>query len=372
MKKTKQYLIKVFVNMRINRISKLYNNKVERIILEESPVVNHEIVKLHIQKWEALFKRKINPKWLIWYSTCSGNASPDFVPESIYYSMVEPILNDPQFSISYEDKNFYDMFYPDGLFPEAILRKIDGSFYDHDYVLKIINNDKNLFRILNVTDRLIVKPSLESGGGMDVKIFNLQGKYFVNKDDEILTLEYLDNNYGNNFIIQKVICQHPFLSQFNKTSVNTIKVLTYRSPKTKDIQILHLILRVGSIGQYIDNSRAGGVSVGVNSDGKLNDFAILKDGRKFEKIHSVDLKENTYEIPFIDSIKQVAISIAEKNIHQRLIGLDLTIDNLNQIRCIEVNILGNEINFFQLNNGILFGKFTDEVIEFCISNKDKL
>lgn len=372
MNKSKEYLIKVLVNQRINRISKKYDKSVGHIDLEESPGVNHEIVKMHQQKWGVLFKRKINLKWLHWYSSFSGIKSPDFVPESIYYSMIEPILNDQEFSKSYADKNFYDMIYPDGLFPATILRNIDDSFYDNNYVLKNINDDKNLFKILHVADQLVVKPSLESGGSTDVQIFFLKERYFVNKDNEILTLKYLDTYYRNNYIIQEVICQHPFLSQFNKTSLNTIKAFTYRSSKTDRAQVLHLTLRVGAKGQYVDSPSNGGHSIGINSDGRLNNFAISKNGKKFEVINGIDLKENTLKIPFIDSVKQTAVLIAKRNIHHRLLGLDFAIDNLNNVRCIEVNILGNGINSFQLNNGTLFGEFTDEVIEFCLSHKDRL
>jgi hypothetical protein len=70
-------------------------------------------------------------------------------------------------------------------------------------------------------------------------------------------------------------------------------------------------------------------------------------------------------------MEALAKEIASKNIHSRILGLDLCIDNKENVRCIEVNNFGNEINFFQLNNGPLFGRFSDEVNAYvkCSLNK---
>lgn len=326
------------------------------------------IILEHKKKWKAIYKGQINLKWLAWYSSCSLLESPDFVPESIYYSIIEPLLNKPEFSIAFSDKNFYDKFYPEGLFPDVLIRNIDGDFFSKNY--EPLNNlgEKNLKNYLQNEKEIIIKPSVETGGGQNVKLFIVENGKIKNNNGETVSLELIKKTFKENFIIQRVLKQHSFFSQFNKSSINTIRALTFRNPSTNTIEILHLILRIGTPGQFVDNSRAGGFSVGINSQGVLNHFAVKKDGEKYYQINEFDLTQNL-TIPFFEELMKTAIFIASKNIHHRLLGLDLTIDQENKIRCIEVNNTGNEINFYQLNNGPLFGKFTDEVIAFCEENK---
>lgn len=372
MERIRKFLIKNLVKIRNKRVSHLLNHKVNKISLTESYKLDREVVKLHRQKWGEIYNRKINPKWQLWYAYSTGNISPDFVPESIYYTIIEPILNNEELGRPYSDKNFYDLFYPEELFPETILRNIDGLFLTKDYTPISITDDESILAFLHGIDQFVVKPSIDSGGGDNIKFFGLNNGNYINSEGEILTFKKLNQYFKKDYLIQTALHQHPFLAQFNKTSVNTIKVLTYRSPVTNIIKILHFILRIGAKDQRVDNSRAGGFSIGVCDDGKLNKYAFTKDGKKFTKINDVNLEANKLIIPYFARIKMTAIAIAERNIHHRLLGLDMTIDNENNIRCIEVNNYGHEINFYQLNNGTLFGEFTDEVIEYCKNNMGRL
>lgn len=368
----KKRFVKLLINRRINHISKQLVKKISSINLDDNAPLDPQIVALHEQKWGRIFSGKINLGWLKWYTQKTGINSPDFIPENIFYTTVEPILNNSRFAVSYSDKNFYDLVYPEGLFPEIIIRNIDGLYYKKDFSSLYINSDSELNALLSPIDRVFVKPAMESGGGRDVELFILKEGNFVNKAGQILTFQHLNNVYNQNFIIQKALQQHSFLEQFNLTSLNTMRVLTYRSPYTNLVNVLQVVLRVGAKDQFLDNSRAGGFSIGINSEGMLNKFAYRKDGSIFEKVNEVNLSDNEFIIPFFDKIQLTAKSIAERNIHHRMLALDMAIDNKNNIRCVEVNNKSNEINFHQLNNGPLFGDFTDEVISYCETNKENL
>jgi hypothetical protein len=41
------------------------------------------------------------------------------------------------------------------------------------------------------------------------------------------------------------------------------------------------------------------------------------------------------------------------------------VDITNQVKLIEINNNNNEINFYQMNRGPLFGKYTQEIINYC-------
>jgi hypothetical protein len=50
------------------------------------------------------------------------------------------------------------------------------------------------------------------------------------------------------------------------------------------------------------------------------------------------------------------------------LGFDVCLDHNGDIKLLEVNNMNNEINFYQMNNGPLFGLFTDEVLRFLTTN----
>ena len=372
MENIKKQLIKLFVNRRIKRISKHFIKKINSIEIDTNFLLDSEIIKTHKQKWSRIFREKIHLRWLQLYSESTKINSPDFVPENIFYSIIEPIFNEQNFSLGYSDKNFYDLFYPSGLFPETILRNIDGAYFDNAYHPVIITNDNQLVDVLSGNDMIIIKPSLESNGGKDVELFTFKDQVFIDNTGQILTFQNLQNFYKQNFIIQKCLEQHPFLEQFNKTSLNTIRVLTYRSPVTNNIHIIQCFMRVGAKNQHIDNISRGGYGIGVNSKGVLNNYAIKKGNKRYYNINEINLLDNQFIIPYFDKIHETAKKIARMNIHHKILSLDITIDKINNIRCIEVNNDSNEINTCQLNNGTLFGEFTDEVISYCESNIHKL
>ncbi|MBS1525474.1 MAG: hypothetical protein JST19_07485, partial [Bacteroidetes bacterium] len=129
---------------------------------------------------------------------------------------------------------------------------------------------------------------------------------------------------------------------------------------------------VGAKDQFLDNSKAGGYSIGMNNTGKLNKFATRKDGSKYDRVNDVALAGNDFTIPYFDKIVSASKMIAGKNIHHLMLAMDMSIDEEGNIRCIEINNRSNEINFHQLNNGPLFGEFTDEVIAYCEKHTENL
>lgn len=370
MKKIKKLIRKALVKNQVRNNKKKYERKIEKLNKGFSGRKKNKMYKDHLEKWRR-FDKYLTGEWLAAYSRVNGNYSPDYVPESIYYSYLEPILNDYEHCISYSDKNFYDLMYREELFPSTLIRNIDQSYYDRDYK-PVSSFDDHLNNLKSDHAEIILKPSIESGGGVNVMLFKLKDdKYLCSDKKDILDEVFLDSKYKSNFVIQEKLNSHPDLSKFNPSSVNTIRVLTYRSVVTNEIIILNSVLRVGGEGAVVDNSRAGGVAIGVDSNGRLNSFATDKNGMKAMQLNDHDLSDD-YCIPSFDEILQLSKTIARKNIHHRLLGLDMVVLDNNEVKCIEVNNKGNEINFFQFNNGPLFNEYTDEIIEHCSKNLSKL
>jgi len=365
----KQYL----VQRRASLITKGYNNKITSLQPKLPDFLSKEEEQIYIQYWSKIVNHKIKSDWLRFYSNSLGYTDSKLVPESAYYTFIEPILNNALFNSAYADKNIYDIMYPEGLFPKTIIRCINGNYFDHAYK-PLTLDDAALTNILKSYSKVIVKPSIDTGGGQMVDLYLKNGMKWIKEKDQTnhLNMKCLKSLATKDFLIQTVSDQCNFTKKFNPSSLNTLRILTYRSVKTEKVYVLQRILRVGAEGEAVDNSRAGGVAIGVNHKGLLNKYGTFKNGSKTNVINGrIDLNEEHY-FPSIKSIEQKAIEIAEKNIHHRILGLDMFLDNKNKVRCIEVNNFGNEISFFQLNNGPLFNEHFTEIIDYCCANRSKM
>lgn len=156
--------------------------------------------------------------------------------------------------------------------PRTLLRNINGIYYDENY--NELDKDKiDIVSMFCSFDKLIVKPSIDSSSGRNILFFdkNIDG-LFVNKGSgETLSIPFLTTFFGKNFLVQEVLKQSPFMSQFCKTSVNTLRVQIYRSVKNSEIVIPNVIMRIGKSGSLVDNAHAGGCFVGVGTDGMIHD-----------------------------------------------------------------------------------------------------
>ena len=144
------------------------------------------------------------------------------------------------------------------------------------------------------------------------------------------------------YVIQEVVEQHPDLSSLNPTSLNTMRIDTFRAPREK-AEILSGFLRVGGKDSNVDNISAGGVLVGINlADGVLREKAINKfHGNK--KIGTFKLNPLTgipfegYKIPFFHEVKKIVIQAAEW-IPSALVGWDVAVSCSGPV-LIEANVL---------------------------------
>jgi len=112
----------------------------------------------------------------------------------------------------------------------------------------------------------------DSNGECGEGIFALQrrkGVLYVNKKET--TIEEINSRINPclSFIVQERISQHPALNKIYDKSINTIRLETVINPKTKEIEILPPLLRVGTSGHNVDNWAMGGLAIGIDEKGCL-------------------------------------------------------------------------------------------------------
>ncbi|MBE0675850.1 MAG: hypothetical protein IH591_14415 [Bacteroidales bacterium] len=325
-----------------------------------------ELRERHLQLWKG-YRKSINLDWLDVYTVVSGRQDHRYVPEDIYYTEIEPRLNNKVFSKAWTDKNSYDLFLGGRVkMPEVVLRCINGVLYTPDFRPAGRPGEYRAFPPAYEGRKLIIKPTMDSGGGKAVRVISCSGEgvELNPRVQGVTTLPQLFGLYGGNFIIQKYIDQHPWFARFNESSLNTVRVLTYRSIRNEEPVVLHRLLRAGRPGSVVDNQASGGIACAINADGRLMSFGVDKAGGRHKGTASIDFSEAGV-VPFMEEITAASLEVASCYRYSRLLGLDFAVSDGGEVILIEVNDSNNEINFFQMSSGPLFGSFTEEVASSC-------
>ena len=235
--------------------------------------------------------------------------------------------------------------------PETIIRKIGIQILNNNYE-KISPEDA--MKLILSEDEVICKPTLETGSGRDIR--------FWTTDKDMNEIEnFLKDFSQQDYIVQKIIKQHPKLEAIHKSSVNTIRICSILMED--GVYILSSCMRMGVGSARVDNVTAGGISCGINKDGILDKYAYAYySGEKFEK-HPQGIVFDGYSIPSYDKAVALVKRAHPVISHFRLVSWDIAINDKGEPVLIEPNMRKGGINLHQFSNGPLFGDLTDRVME---------
>lgn len=298
---------------------------------------------------------------------------PNIVPECLSHACIEPVLNPVEYRAYYEDKNTYDRIFPPGTAPETVLRCLNGMIYDRHYRPIPALTDDSLLERCAKHEGVIVKPTVDSGSGRGVLLFRRRNTGFVHSGNGNISLSvgFLRENCGTNFIIQQQLRQSPYLAQFNASSVNTLRLLVYRSVVDETIHVINAVLRVGKKGSHLDNAHAGGVFLGIDPEGRLTRFCCNEFGEVCDRVNDVRLDQHELRIPDFSEIKRYVSETFRHVLHHRCLSVDLAIDSQHRPVVIEFNLRSLSTWLWQFTSSACFGDFTDEIIDHCVAHRSE-
>lgn len=297
--------------------------------------------------WKRINK-KINTDTVELVKSLTGRYNRLIVPEELFVLNIEPFLN-PRKEVAFlENKNIYNKWFGQGLFPKDYFHKINGKFYTPDF--NTIENIQDFIKSITITYPIVCKPSCDTYGGTGVK--------FVSNQQELTSLL----EAYSNFIVQEKISQSNLINSLNEGSINTIRVCLLRRPINGEIVVLNSSIRMG-VGGSLDNETAGGIVCNINEQGVLNKYAVDKNAYKFLSHPDSKVVFENYKVPYYDELLKTSKAIATKIVTANLFSLDMCLDSENKWRCIEVNLLGQTIRFSQYAGNPFFREYTDEIIE---------
>ncbi len=334
------------------------NNIKKKLQQCEVTPLSQEQKKEIIAYWEKLIGKEIPTYWHEYFYSRNEIYSVKYVPTCVYHSEIVYRLNYRPLAIAYADKNFYDSYFSDILRPRTLVRNINGYFYNDK---KPISKEEALDICKDRKD-MVIKPSLMGRWGRSVKIFSSIGG-FVNEKESVSDVL---NEYGKNYIIQEKVIQHEGMSKLNPTSLNTIRVLSYRHQE--EVFILYAVVRIGRKGKLVDNETAGGINADINiDDGKIRNCAYGTPSEK--QIFNTDVGTILKDFPIPSFDKVLALA---KDLHLRLpyfniIGWDFCIDSFGNPMMIEWN---KAPDLSQTAHGPAFGDMTEDIVKFAMKQND--
>ncbi|MGN0836489.1 MAG: sugar-transfer associated ATP-grasp domain-containing protein, partial [Akkermansia sp.] len=158
------------------------------------------------------------------------------------------------------------------------------------------------------------------------------------------------------------LAQHAELSRLNESSLNTMRVTTYRDINKR----LHWLpqgtfIRYGAPGAVRDNVAAGGDMSKVYPDGSVDDRIF-----HFRSMEIGSLRErgiSSLSIPHFERVPQFALQLHERLPYFDLIGWDITLDAAGEPTFVEFNFQTG-VEAPQMLGGPFFDEsFLEEVVE---------
>lgn len=308
--------------------------------------------------WHGLTGMKSPTYWHEYFYSRNGQFSLQYVPTCLYHYKILYHLNFRPFTMAYIDKCLFDWYFPDVHRPQTVIRNINGYFYDDK---KAITKEEALERCQELKD-VVVKPSLIGKWGRGVKLFSVENG--IVSDGE--PISQLLEGYDKNYIIQQKVEQHEALSRLNPTSLNTIRVLSYR--QGDEVFVLYAVVRIGRKGKTVDNESAGGINADIDlATGKIRKCAYGTPAEKQIMTTDVGTVLDGFQLP---SVPEVLATV--KELHRRLpyfnlVGWDFGIEKDGKPVMIEWN---RAPDLSQTAHGPAFGEMTEEIVHFAQTQPD--
>ena len=307
--------------------------------------------------YKELLNIDIPTEWHEYFYKRTGIFSPKYIPTSLYYTDIIGKANQMQFERAYSDKNITEKLLTGIRQPKTVLRNMNGYFYVNDQAV-----DRPLAeQVCRNIDDVIIKPTFQSHGDGVRKFYVKDGVTSIDGK----TIGELFDVYGSNFVVQRVVHQHERMSALNPSSVNTLRILTYRSGM--EVLVLYSVIRIGRQGWDIDNETAGGISTKIDSNGCLCKYAYGAPGNDMIETTDTGVVLDGYQIPSfgkaLDAVKLLHLQLP----YFDLIGWDICIDVDGEPVLIEWNVWPE---LSQSANGPAFGDYTERVLKEIWNRKN--
>ena len=278
-----------------------------------------------------------------YYKAMTGIESDLYIPQTFLFYYLIPFLNKASY---HQDKNMFRKILGNKgrinyIMPLQIVYNMEGVYYSGDN--EACSIDEAVKLIMNYPKDIIVKPTTHTTWGNGIIRLNCKGKTEEG-------IRELFKQYKKNFSFEERIVQHEDLATFNESSLNTIRVVTYRK-LSGEIKYLYALQRFGGKGSVVDNASSGGGFVALSEDGVVD-----RTIKKYKSLKTEELPQSVISrIPYFHKIKETAVYLHSKVPDLNYIGWDMSITQEGIPVLIEFNSRP-AVEIKQISSGPVFSK----------------
>jgi hypothetical protein len=314
---------------------------------------------------QAYFKkyvgRNVKTYWHQYLYSRNGIFSVKYIPANLYFSNIIWRLNNYRFGPAYADKGFYDTLFSDVNRPTTFIKNINGFYYEANKPI----TQKEALSICSDLQGAVIKPTLFGHWGKGVELFHSEQGFIPELN---ISVEDLFTKYNKDFIIQNKLIQHSNLAKLNPTSVNTIRVLSYRN--YEETKILYAVIRIGRKGKTVDNETAGGIKADIDLvTGRIIGPAFGNTTEKNLLHTDSGVELDKYLLPSFPQVLDFVKDLHSRLPYFKLIGWDISVDSNGNPVMIEWN---RSAELSQVAHGPAFGEYTDEILEAAFKEHNSL
>ena len=352
-----RYVRSLIQKIRVSRVRKRWLQEENKMsIIRHLPPLNRIELKQIRQTWGGIpFSTRHLQSYRL-YKAVRGFDSR-FLPMPLYDPSIIRVFNPKEDAAVFVNKGLFERLFSELKQPQCFFKRINSNFYVQGYQVADLDYIIDYWTTLG---SFVIKPSKNSHGGVGVRVFNRH----ITKDEAILLIQ----EYKDDFLVQEVVRQHDETSVFNKTSINTIRIISlYLNGR---VSILRSSLRIGLPGSVVDNAGAGGIMVGLDEYGRLFDFGITQT---FEKIWLTanGIEFSGRRVTAFPKIRKIVIeNHAFLYPTLGMVAWDFAVGADGSPIFLEGNTKVPGIFWIQFCTGPIFGERTQEVVNYCKSNND--
>lgn len=290
-----------------------------------------------------------------YFTGVSGKFYASYIPQDVYVGYIDPFFNDIIAAKYYDNKTNYGALFHGIPQPETIMKRVNGIWLD--------GSDKPvaLDDRIAVDTGCFVKEAQTSAGGEGVTYIP-KGEFSFQKVLDIT------KRYETDIIVQEELIQHEDIARLHQSSLNTLRIYSVLSKKGV-ATIYSAVVRMGAGNAKLDNYSAGGLTCGIQPDGRLRKYGYNKKFEKMERHPTSKVVFEGYVIPnyqgAVELIKKAHPMVA----HFRSIAWDIAIRQDGTPVLIEANLCRGGIDSLQLNNGPLYGNDTKKILDEVFGKK---
>ena len=190
-------------------------------------------------------------------------------------------------------------------------------YFKRDACIVKNESDKDSFMAFaGKHSRFIAKPNSGSFGA-DTKIWDL-----VDQSPESVFFELIANK--TSWILEELIVQVPEMAQFNPSSVNSVRIPTF---KTKvGYVIFGTFMRMGRKGSVVDNAGAGGIFVRIDEKtGQIISDGHTEHGEVYVEHPDSRVKFKGFQIPQWEELMTLAVKCHKEIPEHKYVGWDFAL-----------------------------------------------